>query len=178
MRAITVLASAVLALAWTPVSLPAEDAAHSLPENWYVTVPWARQPPVNVYHRVAAVQSALGGLHNALNDYSHAIQAQADAHNQRVYMQAELARVEASQHKPEPGRSNFSTRGTPEEIDAAARARGPRATGVPNVSPGVLSEAKRLEEQRILGFQLGETAFEALQVGKGWGNAVLSNAPE
>jgi len=178
MRSITGVVFVLWVLAWVPVSSSAQDAAYSLPENWYVTVPWAKQPPVDVYHRVAAIQSALGGLQSSVNAYSHAIQAQAAAQNQRVFMQAELARVEALQHKPEPRRGNFSTRGTPEEIDAAARARGPQATGAPNVSPDVSAQAKLLEEQRILGFQLGETAYGALQVGKGWGNAVLSHAPE
>ena len=94
MRAITAAAAVVLrALAWIPVPAPAQGTEQSLPENRNVTIPWARQPPVDVYRRVAAIQPAPGGLHNAVNACSQAIQAQADAHNRRVLTQAELARA-------------------------------------------------------------------------------------
>ena len=129
MRAGAVLVCVLVASSGAPAAGAGEAADNQLPENWYRIQPWAEQPPVNVFKRVAAVQSALGGLQHSVNAYSSALRAQADAHNQRVLMQAELARVEAMQPKPEPRRSNFKTRGTPEQIDAAARAYGPQISG-------------------------------------------------
>jgi len=172
MRGITLMVFVGWALAWTPISGAAEDAEHLLPENWYVYMPWAQQPPVDVYRRVAAIQSALGGLQSSVNAYSSAIQAQADAHNQRVFMQAELARIEALQPRPESRRNNFSTRGTPEEIDAAARTRMLQPTGkIPNISVG----NPGLNYSELQAYELGVTTAEMARASKGWGNALQSN---
>lgn len=172
MRAITVLPFLVWVLCWTPAAGVAEEAGNSLPENWYRVQPWAEQPPVDVYRRVAAVQSALGGLQRSVNTYSAAIQAQAAARNQRVFMQAELARVEAMQPKPEPRRSNFQTRGTPAEIDAAARARMIQPSGkTPNYAVGYTG----LKYTELQAYELGVTTAEMARASSGWGNALHNN---
>jgi hypothetical protein len=169
MQAITVLPFLLWVLCCTPTAGATEDAGNTLPENWYSVAPWAQQPPVDIIRRVAAIQSALGGLQSSVNAYSSAIQAQADAHNQRVFMQAELARIEAMQPKPEPRRSNFQTRGTPEEIDAAARARMLHPTGkIPKITVG--SPGLNYTEQQA--YELGVTTAEMVRASRGWGNAL------
>jgi len=156
----------VLCCFFLPAS--ADDPDLVLPENWYRVAPWAEQPPVDLVRRVAAIQSALGGLQGAVNSYSSAIQAQADAHNQRVLMQAELARIEAMQPKPEPRRSNFATRGTPEQIDAANRALGPQATGsIPN--PVASYPGASMTEAQA--YELGVITADMVRATTGWGNA-------
>lgn len=169
MRASTILGCVLIVSVWAPASGAAEVTDDQLPENWYRLQPWAEQPPVDVFRRVAAVQSALGGLQSSVNAYSAAIQAQAAAHNQRVLMQAELARVEAMQPKPEPRRSNFKTRGTAEEIDAAARARPIQPGGkLPNYSAGYTG----LNYSELQAYQMGVGVAEQARASKGWGNAL------
>ncbi len=174
MRAFTVLL--LLAGCLSVAVEAAENSDNSIPENWYRLHPWAEQPPVDVYRRVAAVQSALGGLQSAANSYSAAIQAQAAAQNQRVLMQAELARVEAMQPKPEPRRSNFATRGTPEEIDAAARARGQTSGAMSGYS---VPYTGLTAEQSI---KLGNAAASgAVSFDKGWislTKSMMGHAPK
>jgi len=168
-QAITLLVFALWMPVWAPLIQAAGNEEIPLAENWYVLQPWAQQPPVDIFGRVAAVQSALGSLQSSVNAYSSAIQAQADAHNQRVFMQAELARIEAMQPKPEPRRSNFQTRGTPAEIDAAARARMLQPTGkIPNIPVG----SPGLHYTELQAYQLGVTTAEMARASMGWGNAL------
>jgi hypothetical protein len=165
MRASASLACVLVVSVWVPVSVAGEVADSRIPENWYRILPWAEQPPVNVYKRVAAVQSALGGLQRSVNAYSSAIRAQADAHNQRVLMQAELARVEAMQPKPEPRRGNFATRGTPAEIDAAAAAGPLQVTGkMPGFSAG--DPGYRMSEADA--YAIGVSVAEQARASRGW----------
>lgn len=168
MRAISVSMILAMVCAWLPAAEAADKTALSIPENWYQPLVWSKQPPVDVYRRVAAFQSALGGLQSAANSYSTAIQAQADAHNQPVLMQAELARVEAMQPKPEPRRSNFATRGTPQQIDAAARARPIQATGtIPRVS--VSTPGRYYSEAQA--YELGTITAGNVEANRGWAEA-------
>jgi hypothetical protein len=71
----------------------------ALAESLYVIQPWAQQPPVDIYRRVAAIQGALAGVQQSVNSYYSAINAQAAEHNRRVFLQAELARAEAAQRR-------------------------------------------------------------------------------
>jgi hypothetical protein len=168
MRAGTLLACVLVVSVGVPAAGADEAADGQLPENWYRIQPWAEQPPVNVFKRVAAVQSALGGLQSSVNAYSSALRAQADAHNQRVLMQAELARVEAMQPKPEPRRSNFATRGTPAEIDAAAAARPIQVTGkMPNFSVG--DAGYRMSEADA--YAIGVSVAEQARASRGWAHS-------
>lgn len=139
----------------------------SLPESFYIVQPWAQRPPVDIFRRVSAIQSALGGLQQSLNSYSAALNAQAAEHNRRVFLQAELARHEAAaQKRVEPRRSNFKTRGTPEEIDAANRMRAiVPDRKIPTVSGGYQGLSYTQEQAQ----QLGELFYGSVHGWKEWG---------
>lgn len=168
MRASAVLVCIFVMSSGVPASFAGEAADSQLPENWYRVQPWAEQPPVNVFRRVAAVQSALGGLQSSVNAYSSALRAQADAHNQRVLMQAELARVEAMQSKPEPRRGNFKTRGSPEEIDAAAAARPVQVTGK---MPGFSAGEAGYQMSEADAYSIGVSVAEQARASRGWAHS-------
>ena len=157
---------------WAPNIFADENSANALPENWYVLQPWMQHPPVDVYRRVAGLQSAIGGVQSSVNSYSRAVQAQAKAHNQRVMMQAELARVEAAQAKPEARRSNFATRGTAAEIDSANRNQPLKARGM--TVPATPWTGMRLTEQQA--YELGVSVAELSQATNGWG--IAKDAPK
>lgn len=180
MRVSAVLAFVLAVSVGAPVLRAADDTGNPLAENWYTVQPWAEQPPVDVYRRVAAIQSALGGLQNSVNAYSSALHSWADTQNRKVFLQAELARVEAAQEKKyEPRRSNFKTRGTPEEIDAAMRAR-PLEVGNTFADPGVGYTGLNYTE--LQAYELGVTTALQAQASQGWGKAlsnhVMMNAPK
>jgi hypothetical protein len=168
MRASAFLACVFVVSFGGPASAADEAAGSQLPENWYRIQPWAEQPPVNIFRRVAAVQSALGGLQSSVNAYSSALRAQADAHNQRVLMQAELARVEAMQPKPEPRRGNFATRGTPEEIDAAAAARPIEVSGK---QPSFSSGDPGYQMTETDAYAIGVSVAEQARASRGWAHS-------
>lgn len=169
MRIITVLGFFVGMSMWALSVMAAEPTDNSLTENWYVLLPWAQQPPVDIYRKVANLQSAIGGLQNSMNAYTRAVKTQASAHNQRVLMQAELSRVEAAQAKQEPRRSNFSTRGTPAEIDAANRSIGIRPNG--HALKHNMNHAG-LAYSELDAYSLGVDIASMVQANNGWGNAL------
>ena len=154
----------------TSVLLASEPADNLLVETFYLEQPWAQYPPVDIFRRVSAIQSGLSGVQNSLNAYSAAISAQAAEQNRRVFMQAELARVEAAQQKAEPRRSNFATRGTAAEIDAANSAKLLKPSGnIPKFSVGYTGN--QLTE--LQAYELGVSVAEQSRASRGWFNTPI-----
>lgn len=87
-------------------STPEEPVARNgaLPESYYVIAPWSKQPPVDITGRFNALNAALSSVRTSIDSYYAGLQAQADAHNSRVFMQAELARSQAEEQKREEAR--------------------------------------------------------------------------
>lgn len=170
MRNFTGLVFLLVASGCASVPQAPEHAKDSLPESYYVAQPWAQQPPVDIFRRVSAIQSALSGVQNSLNAYSAAISAQAAEQNRHVLMQAELARIEAAQQGVEPRRGNFSTRGTAAEIDAANRARVLKPSGeIPN--SGVGYTGLNYTEQQA--YELGVTTANYVRATGGWARSTF-----
>ena len=97
---------AVAQLAAACASTPEEPQGRkgALPESYYVIAPWSKQPPVNITARLNAVNAALAGVQHSIDSYYAGLKAQADAHNSRVFMRAELARTQAEEQKREEAR--------------------------------------------------------------------------
>ena len=150
------------------VLLASEPADNLLAETFYLEQPWAQYPPVDIFRRVSAIQSSLSGVQNSLNAYSAAISAQAAEQNRRVLMQAELAIVEAAHLKADSRRSNFSTRGTAAEIDAANSAKLSKGTGyIPKTSSVGYTGLQYTELQA---YQLGVSVAQQARASRGWWN--------
>lgn len=88
------LVAAQLAAACASTPDAPENRSGALAESFYVIAPWAQQPPVDITGRFDALNAALSGVHSSVDSYYAGLRAQADAHNSRVFLQAELAREE------------------------------------------------------------------------------------
>jgi hypothetical protein len=64
-------------------------------ESFYTQQPWAQKPPVNITRRLSAIQGAVSGMQQSLDSYAALTRAQAAAHNERVFLNAEIARNKA-----------------------------------------------------------------------------------
>jgi Skp family chaperone for outer membrane proteins len=164
MRIVPILA---LASACTCMPAAAGDAA-PLPERLYVQQPWAQRPPVDLVRAFRRLQSSLSGMQAAVNNYSQALSAQAAEQNRRVFMQAELARVEEAQRQ-ERARLLAAQR-REAELDATTRASmlNPVGKAPSNFAVGI----PRTSFTEAEAYQVGVATAEMARASRGWGNAL------
>jgi hypothetical protein len=97
-------------------------------ESMYTQQPWAQKPPTNITARFNAIQGALAGAQLAVNSYYDASLAGYRAHNDRVFLQAEIARNQAAMNRELQERLE-------EERLAALRAEPPRIVTLGKIDP-------------------------------------------
>lgn len=144
---------------------PAMDDT-TLAESLYVAQPWARQPPVDIYRRVAAIQGALAGVQHSVNSYYSAINAQAVEHNRRVFLQAELARAEEAQRRILAERL---------AVERANAANQPRKFVPAKFDPKKAASPRPYDDT---GWKLGEALYENVHGWNQWQRGVMRSIPK
>ena len=158
---VTQLVPAALLAASGCASVPPAPpmAKDAIPESLYVSQPWALRPPVDIYRRLGAIQSAAASAQQALDTYSAALQEQAAQSARQEAREAEFRRNLLEQRDREAREHREALR----REEAAARPKAgiaqpwPKA-GLPASSPFPPD----------FGWQIGEATFDAMQ---GWTDA-------
>lgn len=156
-----------LAAACASVQEAPEPRKDALPESFYVVAPWARQPPVNITARFNALNAALSGVQQSIDSYYASVQAQADAHNSRVFLQAELAASQAAERRREEERR--AARAQPDS------ARGSYTTG--KIDPKSIAPYKE-NVPPWTGFEAGTAVVGFAQGWRGWMGSTMHRAAQ